>query len=118
MRDEGYTSSQVIDQFLNNMLPTPEIVGYLAATLTTSSFLPQAILTIKTKDTEGLSLGMYCVFTFGVLFWLIYGLLIGDYAIIFSNAITLLLSASILCVKIYNTFMRPRLSLRRKTGRD
>lgn len=80
----------------------PEIIGYLAATLTTASFVPQAILTIKTRDTESLSLGMYSTFTLGVLCWLIYGIYLGDKAIIFANAITLLLSASILFFKIYN----------------
>jgi MtN3 and saliva related transmembrane protein len=84
----------------------PEMIGYLAATLTTASFLPQAILTIKTKDTESLSLGMYSMFTLGVLCWLIYGLYLADKAIIFANAITLVLAASILFFKIYNVLFR------------
>jgi len=84
------------------MTIAPEIIGYLAATLTTASFVPQAILTIKTKDTESLSLGMYSTFTLGVLCWLIYGIYLDDKAIIFANAITLLLAASILFFKIYN----------------
>lgn len=81
---------------------TSEIIGYIAATLTTGSFLPQAILTIKTRDTEGLSLSMYSIFTLGVFCWLLYGMSISDNAIIFANAITFLLAASILSVKIYN----------------
>jgi MtN3 and saliva related transmembrane protein len=81
---------------------TSEIIGYLAATLTTGSFVPQAILTIKTRDTESLSLGMYGAFTLGVLCWLIYGIYLGDKAIIIANTITLLLAASILSFKIYN----------------
>lgn len=84
------------------MTIAPEIIGYIAATLTTASFVPQAILTIKTRDTESLSLGMYSAFTLGVLCWLIYGIYLDDKAIIFANAITLLLAASILCFKIYN----------------
>ncbi len=87
---------------------TPEIIGYLAATLTTASFVPQAILTIRTRDTESLSLGMYSTFTLGVLCWLIYGIYLDDKAIIFANAITLLLAASILCFKIYNLVYRKR----------
>lgn len=87
---------------------TPEIIGYLAATLTTASFVPQAILTIRTRDTESLSLGMYGTFTLGVLCWLIYGIYLNDKAIIFANAITLLLAASILCFKIYNVIYRKR----------
>ena len=85
---------------------TPEIIGYIAATLTTSSFLPQAIMTIKTRDTESLSLGMYIAFTLGVLLWLIYGLFVADKAIIFANAITFVLSASILSFKVYNTIFK------------
>jgi len=84
------------------MQVSPENIGYIAAVLTTSSFLPQAILTIKTRDTESLSLGMYSAFILGVLLWLIYGISIEDKAIIFANAVTLLLSASILSVKIFN----------------
>ncbi|MCK9397303.1 MAG: SemiSWEET transporter [Methylobacter sp.] len=79
-----------------------EIIGYLAATLTTVSFVPQAILTIKTRDTESLSFGMYSTFTLGVLCWLIYGIYLADKAIICANAITLLLAALILFFKIYN----------------
>ncbi len=84
----------------------PEMIGYLAATLTTASFLPQAILTIKTKDTESLSLGMYSMFTLGVFCWLIYGFYLADKAIIFANAITLVLAASILFFKIYNVLFK------------
>ena len=74
------------------MISSQEMISYLAATLTTASFLPQAILTIKTKDTEGLSLSMYGLFTLGVLCWLIYDVHIGDEAINVANAITLMLA--------------------------
>ncbi|MBS3965464.1 MAG: SemiSWEET transporter [Methylomonas sp.] len=84
------------------MIPIPELIGYAAATLTTVSFLPQAIMTLKTRDTESLSLGMYALFTTGVLLWLIYGIYLANTAIIAANAVTFLLAASILSVKIYN----------------
>lgn len=79
-----------------------EWIGYLAACLTTLSFLPQAVQTIKTRDTESLSFGMYAMFTTGVLMWLIYGLYIENYAIIVANAVTFILAAIILGFKIYN----------------
>ena len=85
---------------------TIEMLGYLAATLTTASFLPQAILTIKTKDTESLSLSMYSLFTSGVFCWLIYGIYISNNAIIFANAVTFVLAASILSFKIYNVLRK------------
>jgi MtN3 and saliva related transmembrane protein len=81
---------------------TSEIIGYLAAILTTASFVPQAILTIKTRDTESLSLGMYSTFTLGVLCWLVYGIYLNNRVIIIANAITLLLAVLILSVKLYN----------------
>jgi MtN3 and saliva related transmembrane protein len=81
------------------MIIMPEMIGYLAATLTTASFLPQAILTIRTKDTESLSLSMYSLFTLGVFCWLVYGVYISDKAIIFANAITLVLATSILFLR-------------------
>jgi len=83
-----------------------EYIGYLAAFLTTSSFLPQAIMTIKTRDTQSLSLSMYSLFTLGVFCWLVYGISINDKAIIFANSITFLLAASILACKLYNGFSK------------
>lgn len=83
-------------------LLSPDVIGYLAAILTTSSFLPQAIKTLQTKDTAALSLGMYSLFTLGVFCWLIYGIIIANKAIVFANAITFLLAALILSFKIYN----------------
>jgi len=79
-----------------------ELIGYMAATLTTASFLPQAILTLKTRDTESLSLGMYSMFALGVLLWLIYGIYLSNNAIIIANAITFLLAMLILGFKVYN----------------
>jgi MtN3 and saliva related transmembrane protein len=84
------------------MLISPELIGYLAATLTTTSFLPQAIMTIKTRDTESLSLGMYSLFSLGVLLWLIYGIYLSNNAIIIANAVTFVLAAVILGFKIHN----------------
>ncbi len=80
-----------------------ELIGYLAATLTTTSFLPQAIMTIRTRDTESLSLSMYSLFALGVLLWLIYGIHLSNKAIIIANAVTLVLAAVILGFKIHNT---------------
>ncbi len=81
---------------MNESMTLTTIVGLIAATLTTISFLPQAIKIIRTKDTSGLSVQMYIVFTTGVFFWLSYGVLINDLPVIIANAITLMFSAIIL----------------------
>ena len=77
-----------------------DIVGTLAACLTTVSFVPQAWLSFKTRDVSGVSLSMYSVFTIGVAMWLVYGLLLGAWPIILANAITLTLAISILVMKL------------------
>ncbi|MES2670223.1 MAG: SemiSWEET transporter [Pseudomonadota bacterium] len=77
-----------------------EWVGYLAAALTTLAFVPQAMQTIRTRDTRGISLGMYVVFTIGIAFWLVYGIALGSMPMILSNTVTFLLSATILGLKI------------------
>ena len=78
----------------------PELVGYAAAFLTTCSFVPQAWLTFRTRDVRGISLGMYSVFTAGVALWLLYGVLLGAWPVVLANAITLLLAAAILAMKL------------------
>ena len=77
-----------------------DIIGSVAATLTTISFLPQAWQTFRTKDVSGISLGMYTVFTSGVACWLVYGLLMDSWPIVISNAITVSLAALILLMKL------------------
>lgn len=78
----------------------PELVGYLAAFLTTCSFVPQAWHTFRTRDVSGISLGMYLVFAFGVALWLAYGLLLAAWPIVAANAITLALALAILAMKL------------------
>ena len=77
-----------------------DLIGSLAAVLTTISFLPQAWHTFRTKDVTGISLGMYSVFTAGVTGWLIYGLLLQAWPIVISNLITVVLAAAILVMKL------------------
>ena len=76
------------------------IIGLLAAVSTTTSFLPQAIKTIKTKNTLGISKGMYSLFSFGTLLWFIYGIMDNDLPIMIANGITLVFAGIILSYKI------------------
>ena len=76
-------------------------IGYLAATLTTVSFVPQAWLIFKTRDVRGISLGMYSAFTAGISLWLAYGILISAWPIVIANSITLLLAAGILGMRVW-----------------
>ena len=77
-----------------------DIIGYLAACLTTFSFLVQAIKCWRTKDLSGISVGMYTMFASGVALWLVYGLVINSMPLIVTNALTLVFALSILVMKI------------------
>ncbi|RKR82332.1 MtN3 and saliva related transmembrane protein [Mucilaginibacter gracilis] len=76
------------------------IIGYMAAFGTTVSFLPQAVKTIQTKDTSGISLLMYSFFTLGTALWLTYGILSHDLPVAIANFITMLFASVILVYKI------------------
>jgi MtN3 and saliva related transmembrane protein len=77
-----------------------ETLGYIAAFLTTAAFLPQTIKTIKSRDTESISLAMYVMFTTGIALWLGYAFLIDSMPMIIANIITFVLSATILGLKL------------------
>ncbi|MFH1386719.1 MAG: SemiSWEET transporter [bacterium] len=76
------------------------MLGSLAAFCTTIAFLPQVIKTHQSHHTKDLSLSMFIIFSFGLIFWLIYGLAINSIPVIVANCITLLLSLYILYMKL------------------
>jgi MtN3 and saliva related transmembrane protein len=82
------------------MLPSTELIGYIAACLTTASFVPQAWKTFQSKDVSGISLGMYSLFTAGIALWLTYGLLLSAWPIVVANAVTLVLASAILWMRL------------------
>lgn len=77
-----------------------DLIGYLAACLTTTAFVPQAWLTWRTGRADGVSAAMYMVLISGVLLWLAYGILISSWPIIIANIITFLLASFILLMKL------------------
>jgi len=78
----------------------PEWLGYIAALLTSSSFIPQAVMTIRSRNTQGISLAMYVIFTVGVALWLAYGIYIDSWPMILANTVTLGLAATVLGLKL------------------
>lgn len=81
-------------------MPTIEIIGLIAATLTTGAFIPQVYKVIKNKSTADISLSMYSVLFVGVVLWLFYGIQIGSLAIILANAITGILVGLVIFLKL------------------
>lgn len=77
-----------------------EIIGGVAAFLTTASFVPQAAKVLRTRETDAISLTMYSMFTAGILCWGVYGVLTMQWSIIIANAITFVLASIILAMKV------------------
>jgi MtN3 and saliva related transmembrane protein len=101
MNTTGDTMAQPVPGRRPHMLLTFETaLGMLAGTLTTIAFLPQVIRTWRTRSTADISLVMFLVLCSGVLLWLMYGLLRGDWPVIISNAVTILLAGTILFFKL------------------
>ena len=76
------------------------LVGYLAGTLTTISFVPQVIRTWNLKETKDFSLAMLLLFAAGMLLWTLYGVWINSFPIIAANIITFGLILFLLWMKI------------------
>jgi len=77
-----------------------DVIGYLAGFLATVAFLPQVAKTVRDRSVKDISLGMYVLFCAGVSLWLIYGFLISSWPVIISNLVTLVLSGTVLVLKI------------------
>jgi len=76
------------------------ILGLSAGMCTTIAFLPQVIKTWKSRSAKDLSLGMFSLFCFGVIQWLVYGIFQNDVPVIAANLITLMLASTLLVFKL------------------
>jgi MtN3 and saliva related transmembrane protein len=79
---------------------TIDLIGYLAATCTTLSFLPQLIRVLRLRSARDISLGMFLIFSIGTALWLTYGLLAPSKPVALANGVTLVLSVTILILKL------------------
>jgi MtN3 and saliva related transmembrane protein len=77
-----------------------DVLGLSASFFTTSSFIPQMWQVWKTKDVSGISLPTYMIITFGLILWLIYGILKQDLPITVANSIMVFLTGGIALMKI------------------
>jgi len=79
-----------------------EIIGFVAALLTTYAFVPQVVKVWKSKSSKGVSVSMYLVLLLGVFLWGVYGYLIDSMSIMIANTVTGLLQVMILILILTN----------------
>ena len=76
------------------------LLGIVAGTLTTTSFLPQVVKAWKSRHTKDISFLMFIMLFAGIVLWLAYGIIKRDIPIVFANALSFILVATILFFKI------------------
>jgi MtN3 and saliva related transmembrane protein len=77
-----------------------ENLGFVAAFCTTAAFVPQLVRVLRLRSAREISLPTFLLFSIGVFLWLLYGLYTGSKPVIASNSVTLVLSVSILALKL------------------
>jgi MtN3 and saliva related transmembrane protein len=77
-----------------------ELLGYVAGTISSLTFLPQVIKTWKSKSAKDISIWMFTFATLSVIMWLVYGILTNNGPVIYTNAAVLVLSLTMVYFKI------------------
>lgn len=78
------------------------IIGYTASVCMIFGYLPQAIVTIRTRDTDGIAMSTFLAMGLGSIFFAIQGILLGNYPLLITNVITAVCAAIIFVIKIRN----------------
>ncbi len=78
------------------------IIGYTASICMILGYLPQAIVTIRTRDTDGIALPTFCMLGLGSIFFVIQGLALHNWPLVITNVITPICSVIIFGIKLYN----------------
>ncbi len=78
-------------------------VGMIAGLFTTIAFLPQVLKTHRSRSANDISIGMYLLFSLGLILWLVYGLAIKSWPVIIANSVTLILTSWMIGMKLYFT---------------
>lgn len=78
------------------------IIGYSATICLVLGYLPQAIVTIRTRNTDGIAMPTFLALGLGSLLFVVQGALLGNIPLVITNAITTICSAIIFVIKINN----------------
>lgn len=84
------------------------IFGYTAAVCMVLGYLPQAIYTIRMRDTEGIALPTFLLMFFGSVFFVVQGAMLSNWPLMITNLITGTCSAIVFAIKIHNDLRKRR----------
>ena len=78
------------------------IIGYTASICMILGYLPQAIVTMRTRDTEGIAMPTFCMLGLGSIFFVVQGFALHNWPLVITNVITTVCSIIIFGIKLYN----------------
>ena len=78
------------------------VIGYTASICMVLGYLPQAIATIKTRNTDGIAMPTFCMLGLGSIFFVIQGIVLKNWLLVITNVITTICSVIIFGIKLYN----------------
>ena len=84
------------------------IFGYTASICMILGYLPQAIVTIRTRDTDGIALPTFCMLGSGSVFFVVQGIMLQNWPLVITNVITTICSVIIFGIKLYNDSRKKR----------
>ena len=84
------------------------IIGYTASVCMVLGYLPQAIATMCTRDTDGIALPTFCMLGLGSIFFVIQGIALRNWPLVITNVITTICSVIIFGIKLYNDYFKGR----------
>lgn len=77
-----------------------KLIGFLAGALTTISFLPQVIKSLRTRRLEDFNLLFLLLMIAGLALWTVYGFMLGQLPLIVANGVTIALNLVLLWLKL------------------
>ncbi len=90
-------------------MPLQDIIGYLASVCMVLGYMPQAIVTMRTRDTDGIALPTFIMLGLGSVFFVVNGILSSNIPLVITNVITTVCSVIIFGIKIHNDRKKKRL---------
>jgi MtN3 and saliva related transmembrane protein len=85
--------------FVEYIVASQELLGFIAAALGAISFLPQVIKIWRFRSVKDISTSMYIIYALSIILWLIYGIIIKSAPLILAEILTLILVSTILVMK-------------------
>lgn len=85
------------------------VVGYLATVCMMCGYLPQAVYTIRTRDTDGIAMPTFLLLGAGSVFFVVQGLLLTNWPLVITNTVTTICSAIVFSIKVRNDRRKRRL---------